>query len=203
MIFHKSILSMLNPPLKLKIIAFLLKKEVLMSEREFSCILGVSHMSVNRTMQELESIHFVRSRRVGRAHVWTVNHKSYARRIFSELVEALSNTRSPIDDLKETIVTNLPLRVIDKLVLFGSVARQDERPGSDIDLFVLVRDEADKNEIETPLETLSLLCFEKYGNPLSPYILCREDLKKKKGLKLLTEIDSGLVLYRRGTDNAS
>ena len=197
MLFRNSVISLLNSPLKLKIISFLIKKDVLMSEREISRLLDVSHMSVNRTMRELEGINFVHPGRVGRAHIWRVNRRSYAYQIYSRVIESLKDINSPLDDLKTTILTNLPLSAIEKLVLFGSIAKQDERHDSDIDVFILVKDEPAKAEIHAAVEALSLICLEKFGNALSPYVLTRKGLLDKAGLKLLSEIDSGIVLHQR------
>jgi predicted nucleotidyltransferase len=197
MLFRNSVISLLNSPLKLKIISFLIKKDVLMSEREISRLLDVSHMSINRTMQELEGINFVHPGRVGRAHVWKVNRRSYAYQIYSRVIESLKDINSPLDDLKATILANLPLPAIEKLVLFGSVAKQDERPDSDIDIFILVKDESAMAETRTAVEALSLVCLERFGNTLSPYILTQKGLREKEGLKLLSEIDSGIVLHQR------
>jgi predicted nucleotidyltransferase len=197
MLFHNSVISLLNSPLKLKIIAFLIKKDVLMSEREISRLLDVSHMSVNRTMRELEGINFVHPVRVGRAHVWRVNRRSYAYQAYFRVIESLKDILSPSDDLKETILANLPLSAIEKLVLFGSIVKQDERHDSDIDVFILVKDEPAKAEIHAAVEALSLICLERFGNALSPYVLTRKGLLDKAGLKLLSEIDSGIVLHQR------
>ena len=197
MLFRNSVISLLNSPLKLKIIAFLIKKDVLMSERETSRLLDVSHMSVNRTMQELEEINFVHPGRVGRAHVWRVNRRSYAYQVYSRAIESLKGILSPLDDLKETILANLPLPLIEKLALFGSIAKQDEQHDSDIDIFILVKDEPAMAEIHAAVEALSLICLERFGNTLSPYILTRKGLREKKGLKLLSELDSGIVLHER------
>ena len=197
MLFRNSVISLLNSPLKLKIISFLIKKDVLMSEREISRLLDVSHMSVNRTMRELEGINFVHPGRVGRAHIWRVNRRSYAYQVYSRVIESLADINSPMEDLKVTILANLPLPAIEKLVLFGSVAKQDERSDSDIDIFILVKDESDMAEIHASVEALSLICLERFGNTLSPYVLTRKGLREKEGLKLLSEIDSGIVLHQR------
>ena len=195
--FQKSPLAFLNFPLKIKIINFLLKQDVLMSEREISRLLGVSHMTVNRTMRELEELHFVNSSRIGRASVWKVNRKSYAFHVFSQIAEMLSEIKDPPVELKSTILENLPLSSVHKLVLFGSIAKGNARPGSDLDLFILVKDEAAKTKILSSLESLNLLCLDKFGNMLSPYILTLVEMQGKRNLKLLSDIESGIILYRR------
>jgi len=50
-------------------------------------------------------------------------------------------------------------------------------------------------EIHASVEALSLICLERFGNALFPYILTRKGLREKAGLKLVSELDSGIVLH--------
>jgi len=193
--FHSSPLAFLFSPVRLKIVNFLLKNETLMSGREMSRILSVSHMRVNRTMRELEAMNLVKAARAGTAFLWKTNKQSYAFAVFSKALESISGIPTLLEELKAAIRQGLPLSEIEKLILFGSVAKRKERPGSDIDLFVLVKGEAEKKIVEQALERLSILCLEKFGHPLSPYLRTRAEITARGQLKLDKEIDSGIVLH--------
>lgn len=195
--FQKPLQAYLFSPVKWKIVRFLLRKDMLISEREISKLLDVSHMSVNRTMKELEDLHFVSYIRVGRAHVWKVNRKSYAFKIFFAIWQHAEELSDPLSQLKSTILQNLPLELIDRVVLFGSVSRRDEKSNSDIDLHILVIDDAAKANLEPAIDQLTILCLELFGNLLSPYVLTRAELetRARAGLQLLTEINKSTVLY--------
>jgi predicted nucleotidyltransferase len=195
--FQKPLQAYLFSPVKWKIVRFLLRKEMLISEREISKLLDVSHMSVNRTMKELEDLNFVSYVRVGRAHVWKVNRKSYAFKIFFAIWKYSEEMHDPLSQLKSTILQNLPLKNIDRVVLFGSISRRDEKSNSDIDLHILVKDDAAKAKLEPVLDQLTILCLDLFGNLLSPYVLTRAELETRAGagLQLLTEINKSIVLY--------
>lgn len=195
MVFHKSLLTVLNSKTKQKIVGFLLKHEALMSEREIAAVSGVSHMSINRIMRELAEINFVHFVRAGRAHLWRVNRGSYSFHILSGLFNTLSQKKAPFEDLKRTILDELPLPFLENLILFGSVAMGTERFDSDIDLYIQVKDESKKQEIEQSAEELVLLCLERYGNPLSPYILTGKEWKERSDLKLAEKIKKGIKIY--------
>jgi len=195
MVFHKSLLTVFNSKTKQKIVGFLLKHEALMSEREIAAVSGVSHMSINRIMRELAEMNFVHFVRAGRAHLWRVNRGSYAFHILSGLFNTLSQKAEPLEDLKRTILDKLPLPSIENLVLFGSVARGTEGFDSDIDLFIQVKDESKKQEIEQAVEGLVLFCLERYGNPLSPYILTKKEWEERNNPKLSEKIEKGITLY--------
>jgi len=196
--FHSSPLAFLFSPVKLKLIKFLLKNEALMSEREISRILNVSHMSVNRTMKELSALHLVTPARLGTASVWKTNRRSYAFEVFSKAFKSISNVPTPLEELKAAISQILPLPQVEKITLFGSVAKGKEKPGSDIDLFILVKGEAERRLVEQVLDHLVVLCLDKFGHPLSPYLRTRAEIAARGKLKLDEEIAAGLVLYPLG-----
>jgi len=193
--FHISLLDVLNSRVKIKIIKFLLTHEASMSEREIASILKVSHMSINRTMQDLTDLNFVNFITVGKAHLWKVNQKSYAYRALSELIKGVSNIKEPMEGLKKTLLRELPKNLIKRVVLFGSVAKGMEKVTSDIDIFILVKDRQSKEKIEPSIEKLSSICFDIYGNRLAPYILTEREMKQKKNLRVISEIDSGIQIF--------
>jgi len=192
--FNASLIDILNSKTKLKIVKFLLTHEASMSEREIASILKVSHMSINRTMQELSEVNFVNFVTIGKAHLWKVNRKSYAFKVLSEFIKGISRIKDPLDDLKNMILKSAPKALVKKVVLFGSVAKGAEKLNSDIDVFFLVKDNKDKEKLGFALEKLSNACLETYGNRLLPYILTEQETKKKARQKFLSEINKGIKI---------
>ncbi len=193
--FHLSLTNFLNSPMKLKIVKFLINHTASMSEREIAAVINVSHMSVNRAMKELEDLNLVSNVVIGRTHVWQVNRNSYAFEFLSVLVKTIDATPEPIEDLKKTILQALSKEIISKVILFGSVSKGLEEHNSDIDVFVLVKNQKQKEAIAPSIEELSTKCLERFGNVLSPYILTENELRQKRHQKLLSEIKSGNQIY--------
>jgi len=193
--FHITMLDILGSKTKVKIIGFLLNHKASMSEREIASVLKISHMSINRTMKELSDINFVDFITVGKAHLWKVNTKSYAYKMLSNLIGGASLVKSPLGNLKNTIIENLPKNLIKKIILFGSVAKGLEKTDSDIDIFILVKDKETKDNLEPAIDKLSGICFELYGNRLAPYILTEKETKQKKKLKVISEIENGIQIF--------
>ena len=193
--FHKSLLDILNSKTKVKIVKFLLTHEASMSEREIASILKVSHMSVNRTMRELAYVNFGSFITVGKSHLWKVNRKSYTFKALFSLIKNVSTIKEPLEDLKNTLLKHLPKNLIKEAVLFGSVSKGLEKTNSDIDIFILVKNVQDKQKLEPFIERLSDICFESYGNRLTPYILTEQEMNQKKGLKIISEIDNGIQIF--------
>jgi predicted nucleotidyltransferase len=203
MLFHERVLNIINSKTKQKVVLFLLKNEALMSEREIAMVSGVSHMSVNRIMHELAQMNFVHILRAGKSHLWRVNRSSYVFQALSEIFRLPTWSQAPVEDLKKTILSNLPLPLIKKIILFGSIAKGTEQFNSDIDLFIQIRYEGDKQQVEAAAEKLAALCLERYGNVLAPYILSEEELDKRPGLPLIGNIKTGIVLYPPLRDHES
>ena len=166
-----------------------------MSEREIASILKISHMSVNRAMGELSEINFAAFKSVGKAHMWMVNRKSYAYTVVKKIIESANAEPSPLAALKGIILKHLPKERMLRAALFGSVAKGQEREDSDIDIFIVVRTQKDKDNLELALEKLSADCLDMFGNRLAPYILSEKEWKAKKSLAVVREAEKGMMLY--------
>ncbi len=195
--FHSSLLDLLISGKRFKIIKFLMTHEAPMSEREIASILKISHMSVNRTLRELLEYNLVNFTSAGKAHLWKVNRKSYAFNALSALIACTQKIAEPLDDLKKTVRTNLRGTPAERAVLFGSIASGSEKTDSDIDLFIQVKDSRARDKLKQITDKLSILCLEKYGNVLSPYILTDREIDNKKDLNIISEINKGNEIYRR------
>lgn len=196
--FCESFLNILKSDLRLKIVKFLLRHQASMSEREIASVLKVSHMSVNRTLQELAEANFVHYLTVGKAHLWQVNRRSFAYKVLHQWVDNLEKSPDPLEELKQVILKYLPRGLIKRIVLFGSVAKASEEPQSDIDVFLLVSDTYDKESLDRAIEKLSNECLEVFGNRLSPYILTERQYKQKRDLDIIAQIEQGIQIYPNG-----
>lgn len=199
--FDTSIIDILSSRTRLKIIKFLLTHEAEMSEREIASVLKVSHMSINRAMADLAEINLVNYTSVGKVHLWKVNRNSYAYKILHEFIKGASRLNSPLDDLKDTILTNMPKKLMKKAVIFGSIAAGKEKVNSDIDVFFVVKDKKDKEKINSQIEKLSNICLEKYGNRFAPYVLTEQEANSKSRSNLVSEINNGIEVFpkRKGS----
>ena len=193
--FHLSLSNLIKSEAKLRIIKFLLTHEAAMSEREIASVLNTSHMSINRTMQELADLNLVHYVVVGKAHLWKVNRNSFSYRMLDKLTKNTEVWIDPLIELKQIILRSLPLKSIERVVIFGSISKNTEKPNSDIDVFILVKNSESLTKIEDSVEKLSSECLEVFGNRFSPYILTEQQLKQKKSLEIISEVNKGIQVY--------
>lgn len=194
MIFKDSVLKVLSTRVKTRIVRHFLSGPPKMSEREAAKELKVSHMSVNRAVNELQSINFLRSSRAGNVKLWEVNESSFSYKIIKNILSDFPEAENPLLSLKKTILKGLKGYKINKAVLFGSVAGANERPGSDLDLLVVMGSEREKEKLKGAVEKLEIECLELYGNPLSPYLLTLKEYEERSSLPVIKEMKSGIML---------
>ncbi len=193
--FNIAIKDILSSPVRLKVAKFLLTHEAPMSEREIASILKVSHMSINRTMTELMDLNFVYYKSIGKAHVWTVNQKSFAYQLIKKIIDVLDSFPSPLIELRKLILKHLSSSKASRLLLFGSIAKGEEKSDSDIDLLIVVKTEKDKDKLEPLLDQLSSDCLDIFGNRLSSYLMSEKEWREKKTMGVIKEAQKGINLY--------
>ena len=84
------------------------------------------------------------------------------------------------------------------VILYGSVARGEEQPNSDIDLFILVKNEKDKDLVANLVHKLNISLLPRYGNVISELIYSRKEWNLKKNSEISKQIRSeGEIILKR------
>jgi len=187
----------IGQPSKLRILRFLIKVGVPMNGREIGKAIGLSHVRCHTILKELSEQGIVSLRQIGRSTVYELqqNHivvKDWLKPLFRKehLVQ---------NSLARGVANYLSIKPL-SVILFGSVAKKQDRAGSDIDILLIMPDNADlkicKREIAGSEEKITQL----YGNHLSPLFIKRASFirKLKKGDHFLTEVlEYGHSIYGR------
>ena len=194
MVFNESVLKVISTGIKARVAEFFLSNPPKMSEREIARQLKTSHMSVNRAINELFGVNFLKVVRAGNVNLWELNTDSYAYDIISAVMNKMPGAADPLKELKKTIKDGLKNSQIITAVLYGSVASGMEKPDSDIDLLIVVQDETAVKKIEPALIKLEKNCLKLYGNPLSPYIITQKEFKAKKELPIVKNAMKGIKI---------
>ena len=126
--------------------------------------------------------------KIGNTYEWSLNQES-----------VLSKKISDFIDLDEKIYQDLKSRIhkaLDKensvirVILYGSVTKGTEKHNSDIDLFILVKNEKDKEAIAEAIKALNYNLIPFYGNVISALIYSEREWKLKKEIEILKQIDT-------------
>jgi len=159
----------------------------------------MAHLALSQMMRE----NVVARRVVGRAYLYRLLADSYP----VKLVAALFTTEdSPLEELARLARKRLASEKVISVILYGSIARGEERAESDIDLYVIIRKEVYRERVQQMISDLNPLTLSRFGNRLSALILTREEsrraYRKRRDLEMRTEAE-GKVLYGLGLREAA
>lgn len=162
--------------------------------RQLAIKSGVSQSQANAALKTLKEYGIVDSMRAGAAVVWTVNVKHV---ICAWLQKIASAERQIPAIIAEELDKEITLKnKVDKVIMFGSVARGEERPDSDIDILVITKNPADKDKIKQGVINASARLLSVLGNPLVPVVYSRLEAKRKNNSRLMRAIHKdGIILY--------
>jgi len=188
--FHDVLEEVLGTPERIKILRVLVSYPKEFTSRELSAHTGVSVRGVIDILSLFERHGFVKSHRVGKSIVWRIDREHcLVRSLIEPIFEAEKNL---MHALKREVSTAMRKYPVQKAIVYGSVARGNERPDSDLDLALLVKRKGRWiNQLEAELRDRVL---RRFGNTLSILIYTTAEFRKAKGA-LKREIESGVVIF--------
>ncbi len=157
----------------------------------------ISHTEAAATIRDLEKLGLVHVQPVGKAHQISLNKKSY---LLNKIVEPIfaveQNTlKQVISILKKDLVS----KKIISAVIFGSVARNEEKEDSDIDLLII------SNDYDVAIGIVSKVVeeiFLGFHTAVSPIIFSEKQLlSKQKGDLINSIIKDHILIAGRELEN--
>ncbi len=187
--FHNTLEEMFSSKVKIAVMKLMcFNPERKYSGREMARLLNQSASRVLEVLELFRKNAVVSREMVGRASQWGLNKES----IVVEEVSSLINVEGKIYmELKSKIYETLGReKSIQKVVLYGSVARKREKPESDIDVFILVTTKKDKELAAELVGKLNKYLFPRYGNVISESIYSEREWKDMEKTKIFKKIES-------------
>lgn len=176
----------------LAVLRVLNERVIGLSGRETARLAGISLRAAQLSLNSLESLKIVNRHYGGREHIFTLNRKNYiVKEIISSIISAEESFRNSIfKKIKSKLA-----KVTDSVILFGSVARQEESTDSDLDICIVYSRGLKK--IEEVVSRLRDELNDNFGVTLAPFYITKKEFKTsvRKG-KSPTDsiIDEGKVL---------
>jgi uncharacterized protein len=136
--------------------------------RELARLCGSSPSQTNAALESLRDSGVIFREIAGRSHVWRLASEHILRNV---LVHMFREEADSLELLKSDIAKLLRPLPVERAFLFGSIVRGDDRPTSDVDLFVQVGSKAAKEAVEAALSRASPRFALRFGNPLSSLVV--------------------------------
>jgi predicted nucleotidyltransferase len=193
--FHNELDDLLGSPIRVRAMRILTRfPERGFTGRELARLCGSSPSQTNAALQCLRDSGVIFREIAGRSHVWRLAPEHVLRNVLIHAFEGEADSLGTLKAEIERLIQPLP---ITRAVLFGSVARGENRPASDVDLFVQVESNAEKESVESALSAASARFALRFGNPLSSLVLDRTQLRNSTNTEMLQRIFSeGIELER-------
>ncbi len=159
--------------------------------RKASVSKPIAHSSLSQLVEE----NVVARRVAGRAYLYRLLSDSYSTRLVERLFR---DGDSPLGELVRLVRKKLGSAPVVSVILYGSVARSDGGHDSDIDVYVIVRREADRRHVELLVSELNRISISRFGNRVSAMIqtveAARVAYRRRRGLELQVESEGRVLL---------
>jgi predicted nucleotidyltransferase len=151
------------------------------SGREVARAAGIAVKNCFTALNDLEDIGIVKRVRGGRDHLFSLNRQHFL--VKQGIIPLFEIEEQFVEEIFSDIKKHLKNKC-ESVYLFGSVARKEEKPGSDLDLCIIFSGTAQKKIIENSIFELQSLLHKKYYVNASPfYITKKEFVKRAKSMK--------------------
>lgn len=164
--------------------------------RELARLARVSPTKASQQLEALLRQGMVHRRTVGRSHGWRIVREHV---LTEALRDLFSTERTSLARLQRLLLRGLKGIRLKRLVLFGSVARGEERPDSDVDLLVVVPSAAEKSKAIKRLLFLGQETQAHFGNALSPHVYTTREAAAQEGSALMENVRREGIELRRAT----
>ncbi len=152
---------------------------------EIARLSGMHPRTSLKALTKLEELGIVNRLRGGRDHIFTLNREHY---LVNEVVLQIFDREAQFrNELFKSLSKILRNKVISAIV-YGSTARKEESPKSDLDLCCIVEKKKEVENIRMVLDNSSQKLNNKFGIKLSPLFFTLTEFKKKKNTQLVKDI---------------
>jgi len=184
--------KILDNEAKIKILRFLIKTNAQWNGRQIAKEIGVTPATAHKALHSLYKEGVLVLRNVGKTHIYSLKEDNYLvsgllRPLFAKEDKVLKKI---IEIIRRKINSSDIKKSIISVVLFGSVNLRTDRPASDIDLAVIIKDKNKRREVDILFEDIDKKISSEFGNTVSPYVNTEAELKSKykKGLEVVKDI---------------
>jgi predicted nucleotidyltransferase len=137
---------------------------------------GYSHTQTYKALDDLENLGIVSKSYAGASHLYSINRGNYIVR--EMLATALRAERGMLGALASRFYERMGDELV-SITVYGSVARRDDEPGSDLDLILVVRDGSDLESLEDVAAEVSLDAALEFGGPVSAFVVAETEYKRR------------------------
>jgi predicted nucleotidyltransferase len=178
--FQEPLDDILSSRIKVRILRLFSRTRGSYSGREVARLIGYSHNPTIQALKELEAQGLLNRRSIGASHEYAINEEHLL--VSGVLLDAFQTERNALLEIARIFQEQMG-KDFEEAVIFGSVARGEERLDSDVDILIIISDRADAGALEDKVSEATSRAMAASGNPISPTIISRSEYQKRKKAK--------------------
>jgi predicted nucleotidyltransferase len=173
--------AILASPAKVKVLRALLAIGDGTSGRKVARLAGVEVPSAFRALADLSAMGVIHREHLESQHLYSVNDANpLVRDGLRPLFDAERQRVSDVFEwLRELLADHVARGAVHSAVLYGSAARGDDRPESDVDLLVVTTTDEAVREIHSHIVEQASEMDERFGLDLSPLVISHRRLREQ------------------------
>ncbi len=185
--FNKPLDKIFGQKSKIKILRYLVNYKKEMGVREIADAVNLVPANASVVLKDLEKENILMKNKFGRSLVFSLNKNNFL--VYSLIIPLFEKERKIKKEFVEFISNriNFPYETI---ILFGSIAKGTERPDSDIDIAIIIKNKKKVQKIEEEILNINAEISKNFGNSISPIIFVKKEFveKMKNNNKLINNI---------------
>lgn len=187
--------DLLGQKSKVRILRYLANSGLELNGRQIAHEIGMSPWVCHQALGALRDQGILLMRNVGNTHLYRLNREHYM--VQELLLPLFQKERALLETVITEITDGLPASVL-SLILYGSVARSEEQPFSDIDVLAVTATEEDTAVVEQFFLQKNASLVPRFGNTVAALVVSVEGLRSRvaEGEPLMAEIlQTGRAVY--------
>jgi predicted nucleotidyltransferase len=178
--FHETLEDILGSKIKIRILRLFYRTRGSYTGRETAKLVEFSQDATQRALNDLTRHGLLKRDYVGTSYNYYLNEDHML--VDKVVNKAFFAEQNSIREIARIFKEQLG-EEFQRAVVFGSVAKNKERPDSDVDILVVVRDGVVADAIEDKVNEAANLATAASGNPVMPIMIQAGEYEKKKKAK--------------------
>ncbi|MDD3718743.1 MAG: nucleotidyltransferase domain-containing protein [Candidatus Thermoplasmatota archaeon] len=178
--FHETLEDILGSKIKIRILRLFYRTRGSYTGRETAKLVEFSQDATQRALNDLTLHGLLKRDYVGTSYNYYLNEDHML--VDKVVNKAFFAEQNSIREIARIFKEQLG-EEFQRAVVFGSVAKNKERPDSDVDILVVVRDGVVADAIEDKVNEAANLATAASGNPVTPIVIQAGEYGKKKKAK--------------------
>ncbi|MBI5226727.1 nucleotidyltransferase domain-containing protein [Candidatus Micrarchaeota archaeon] len=163
--------------------------------REWAEVAGVSPPQAQMALRTFENYRMVSWRPAGKSRVWTLNANHVFVLALSELLDVRLDFQTAFTDGLRSKLDAKTFSKIQEITLYGSVARNQDGHGSDIDVFLAVSDPDVAETVRQACLGVSVDFLDRFGKVVMPLVWSKKDFTDTNPGLLKNIRHDGITFY--------